>query len=135
MGTFGRYLLFQIPGWIAVGVLVVLADSLEILSARVGTAILALWVVKDFALYPLVRAAYEKPGSDGKTDLAGARGTALTDISPRGSVRVRGELWRAELAATSPPVRAGEEVEVVSSRGLTLVVRNAGREDLQERPR
>jgi DNA-binding CsgD family transcriptional regulator/membrane protein implicated in regulation of membrane protease activity len=46
---------------------------------------------------------------------------AVTELAPRGVVRVRDEEWSAETAAE--PVPVGEKVEVVASEGLRLLVR------------
>jgi membrane-bound serine protease (ClpP class) len=49
----------------------------------------------------------------------GSRGRTTTPISPKGYVRVRGELWRA---SSSSFIDAGEEVAVVGIDGMTLLV-------------
>jgi membrane-bound ClpP family serine protease len=45
---------------------------------------------------------------------------ALSELAPEGVVQVRSETWTA---VSAEPVRAGENVEVVSSDGLHLQVR------------
>ena len=57
----------------------------------------------------------------GVETLVGAKGTALTDIDPKGQVRASGEVWSARSAGGA--IRAGEEVEVVGREGLHLLVR------------
>ena len=52
--------------------------------------------------------------------LYGEEGVALTDLAPRGEVRVRGEHWSARAAHDS--IRAGTVVRVVGRDGLKLVV-------------
>jgi membrane-bound serine protease (ClpP class) len=49
----------------------------------------------------------------------GRRGRATTPISPRGYVRVDGELWQASSSST---IGAGEEVAIVGRQGMTLLV-------------
>ena len=49
----------------------------------------------------------------------GSRGRTTTPISPKGYVRVRGELWRA---SSSSFIDVGEEVVVVGIDGMTLLV-------------
>jgi membrane-bound serine protease (ClpP class) len=49
----------------------------------------------------------------------GRRGRTTTPISPKGYVRVDGELWRA---SSNSPIGAGEEVAIVGRDGMTLVV-------------
>ena len=60
------------------------------------------------------------PVVTGKEVLEGTAGVALTDLDPRGTVRVRGETWSAESLST--PVPAGATVRVVRVRGVNLVV-------------
>jgi membrane protein implicated in regulation of membrane protease activity len=49
----------------------------------------------------------------------GSRGRAATPISPRGYVRVNGELWQASSNAS---IDAGEEIFVVGIEGMMLLV-------------
>ena len=49
----------------------------------------------------------------------GSRGRTTTPISPKGYVRVNGELWRASSNAT---IHAGEEIVVVGMEGMTLLI-------------
>ena len=58
----------------------------------------------------------------GAEGIVGATGQAVTDLSPEGKVKVKGQIWKA----TSPDgVAAGERVEVVAMEGLRLEVRPA----------
>ncbi|MGA2386874.1 MAG: NfeD family protein [Candidatus Bathyarchaeia archaeon] len=59
----------------------------------------------------------------GKEALIGAIGKATTDLKPKGEVRVNSEFWEA--TAQDTPIDAGQEVEVVSMDGNTLVVKLA----------
>ncbi len=83
----------------------------------------AVYVGKDFVLYPFLRRAYEPDSRTGVELLAGERGVAETELDPEGFVRIRGELWRAQLEPGSAAVHSGEPVVVVAGRGMTLVVR------------
>ena len=58
----------------------------------------------------------------GPETLIGARGRAITDCRPRGTVRVQGDVWQARSEAG---VRAGEPVRVLSRDGLVLAVEPA----------
>jgi membrane-bound serine protease (ClpP class) len=72
------------------------------------------------ALVRLVLQAQRRRALTGAEGLVGLRGEAATDLEPEGWVSVQGELWRARC---DEPVRRGETVEVVSSKGLRLRVR------------
>jgi len=54
---------------------------------------------------------------------AGTVGFAVTDLSPSGTVRIRGEDWTAD--SDGEPIREGEPVRVISRKGLHLRVRRA----------
>ena len=53
--------------------------------------------------------------------MIGARGTAIDDISPEGSVRVHDAAWRARTNRATPIPR-GAEINVVAIDGVTLEV-------------
>jgi membrane-bound serine protease (ClpP class) len=75
-----------------------------------------------FAFFTLraLLSARGSPVVTGKEVLEGTAGVALTDLDPRGTVRVRGETWSAESPST--PVPAGATVRVVRVRGVNLIV-------------
>jgi membrane-bound serine protease (ClpP class) len=49
----------------------------------------------------------------------GSRGRTTTLISPKGYVRVNGELWQASSSST---IGVGEEITVVGIEGMTLLI-------------
>jgi membrane-bound serine protease (ClpP class) len=61
----------------------------------------------------------------GPEAMLGQIGTASSDLSPRGSVRLRGERWLAELVEGEEPLPQGARVEVVRLVGNRLIVRKA----------
>jgi membrane-bound serine protease (ClpP class) len=56
----------------------------------------------------------------GAEAMIGKPATALTDLTPKGEVRVEGEIWRAESASGN--IAKGEVVTVVELKGLLVVV-------------
>ena len=59
----------------------------------------------------------------GSEFLVGERGVAEEDLNPRGYVRVRGELWHAELIESgAAKIPEGRGVLVREVRDLTLLV-------------
>ena len=93
------------------------------LDPWLAAGLLALWVAKDFALYPWLRQAYEPGDPSPAAPLVGRTATVVARLAPRGHVRLGTERWRAELARPSEgPVEEGEPVRVVGLDGLTLVV-------------
>ena len=115
-----RYLLFQIPEWGLVSLLLLAihhwSDAPGWLLALGGAG----FVAKDLLLYPWLRHAYEKVGGDPGEHLVGRRGVALEEVDSEGWVRVSAELWRAESAG--PAIPAGARVRVRALHGHVLVV-------------
>lgn len=72
-----------------------------------------------FLMYMALRAR-QLPVRTGMEGLVHEIGTARSPIAPRGKVFVHGEIWDA---VSDEPVPAGEPVEVVAVRNLTLAVR------------
>ncbi|HKG36155.1 MAG TPA: NfeD family protein [Solirubrobacterales bacterium] len=94
-------LIFVVPA--AVGVVLVVAAAL----AEIG----------EFLLWRRFLARYRVvTGAEG---LAGERGIVGEPCDPDGTVRVRGEIWKARC---SEPAERGEPVEVAGVDGLTLIV-------------
>jgi membrane-bound serine protease (ClpP class) len=122
-GVLRRYLLLQVPGWILAALILAGLCRWADLPPWAALGAYALYVGKDFLLYPFLRHAYEPESCAGVERLSGERGIAETELNPEGFVRVRGELWRAQLEPSSAAVHPGEAVVVVSGRGMTLIVR------------
>jgi membrane protein implicated in regulation of membrane protease activity len=137
----GKYALLQVPGALIVALLLAGAVRWWDLSVPLALGLFALWVLKDVALFPLLRVAYEPGGGGGGAEaLVGAEGVARGPLAPTGYVRVGAELWRAELASQGEAVADGTPVRVRAVRDLTLLVepdagRTAGGEQGAERQR
>lgn len=119
-----KYLLLQLPGIVIVFGALWLLWPMSGLPAWMGAAAAAAWVIKDLALYPLVRGAYEARVPTGAARLVGACGVTRERIEPgrRGYVDVRGERWRARPAEGAAAIEAGTRVVVEDSAGLELTV-------------
>lgn len=120
--VFLRYALFQIPGQVMVLFGIAFAVERGWLGWPWGAGLFAFWVLKDFALFPWLRSAYEPTDHDPRAALRGGKGRARDALDPTGYVEIAGELWRAERAPGAPPIAAGEGVSVLEVRGLTLLV-------------
>lgn len=124
-----RYSLLQLPE-LAGLILVLLLIRLWIdLPEWLEWAIVAAWVLKDVVLYPLVWRAYDDRGQGARDALIGKRGIAEERLAPSGYVRVRGELWRAEVWGTGAAIEKGEAVRIRDMEGLTVTVEPWGPED------
>ena len=125
MRTFARYLALEAPGWVLVGVLVsAFHERLEV-GPGAAAALVALWVVKDLALYRWLRPAFEPDSRTPVEKLVGAMAVVTEPLAPEGYLRLGAELWRAEASPRGVPIPAGARVRVREARGLTLVVERA----------
>lgn len=88
------------------------------------------WVITPVALLTLafvvfmVRSAWlthRKPSVSGKAGMIGLKGKARDLLNPAGQVSVHGEVWSAE--AIEPPIKAGQDIEVVGIESLKLTVK------------
>lgn len=122
MSTLARYTLLQVPGWIITAVVLAIPLELGFISFRVAAILFAILLLKDAAVYPFVRRAYEPVGSNRVEDLIGHLAEVRRELSPDGFVWLRGELWRAQADVTDDPIALGTRVRVVGVRGLTLIV-------------
>ena len=55
--------------------------------------------------------------------MIGKPAVAITDLNPKGEVRVLGEIWRAQSA--SGDIQKGEQVTVKALEGLVVIVEKA----------
>jgi len=126
--VFVRYLAFEAPSWVLLAAVLVVLVRVWDLELSVATLVLALWVVKDLALFPVLRIAYEPGGgSGGAENLIGALGIVSADLDPEGWVRIGAERWRARVSQGHSPVPSGAVVRVTSVEGLLLRVEPAPR--------
>lgn len=121
--TFLKYLAVQVPGWVLLAGILLLLRSRAGLPAWGAGVLLGLAVVKDLALYPLLRRAYEGDPRTGAERLVGFRASVARPLAPQGYIRVRGELWQARVQRSYGTVPEGATVRICDAEGLTLTVR------------
>jgi membrane protein implicated in regulation of membrane protease activity len=128
MKTFAKYLFFEIPQWLLLAfILWVLAETTD-LPVWAAQGFFVIWVVKDLALFPLVRNAYENDAKTGTEQLIGAKATTQERLDPEGFVSIHGVLWKARAEPADQPINRDSVVTVCAARGLTLIVREENRE-------
>jgi membrane protein implicated in regulation of membrane protease activity len=115
------YLLWQIPGWLAVAALAMVVQGIATVPWWAVSLFVGAWIAKDLLMYRVLRPALRPPRSPTHV---GAQGETLEGLSPSGYVRVGGELWRAE-ARDGRTIAAGVPVVVRGARGLLLLVEEA----------
>jgi membrane-bound ClpP family serine protease len=122
IATWKRYALFQLPGWVVAAVVLLGLMEWIGLSLEAASGLFTVWVIKEIALYPLVRAAYESHVKTGVDQLVGEKGVAQEWLDPRGMVRVRGELWQAEAKPSEQRIEPNSKIRVTGAHDLTLIV-------------
>jgi membrane-bound serine protease (ClpP class) len=111
----GSFLAFPLPGWELLSIKAIeSARQTLILVALVMSALFGFVVFK-------VAQARRMKVKVGPEQLLGKDGTAVSDLAPRGEIRIEGSIWRAE--ALEDRIKQGEVVEVVSRQGLILRVK------------
>jgi membrane-bound serine protease (ClpP class) len=76
-----------------------------------------------FTIMMIAVRAQRTPVYTGGESMSGKVGVVRSDLTPKGSVQVGGELWSAELEGGGGKIPAGTRVEVVRLEGLRLIVR------------
>lgn len=120
-GGFWAYLILQVPDILLAGLVLLLLHWWRVLSLEWVLGLSALWVAKDLAMYFLLRDVFAPPRTGPET-LVGTRVVAQELLAPRGHVRLRGELWRAQTLRPEEEIAPGTVVVVRGARGLTLLV-------------
>lgn len=114
-----RYWLYQLPGIVIVAALAAVAAHWLSLPPWACVVATLLWVAKDAALYPVVKASYQAGSPTGPAALIGSLGTVRDALDPIGLIKIGPELWKAK---SSAPAAAGDVVRVVGCSGMTLLV-------------
>ena len=127
--TFWRYTAFQIPGWIIASLGGWWAHHAMDVPIWLASSILLLWVIKDYVLYPFLRSAYELDQRLPIEHLIGQTGLATAQLTPDGYIKVRGELWLAQIENDGEIVNRGDPVKVSGVNGSTLVVQSYNSSD------
>ena len=127
MTVFWRYWLLQVPGWFVLAGLLWAAERWLSLPALACVLLFLGWLVKDAVLYPILGPHYHFQEREAHERLLGEEAIAQEALSPTGYVKLRGELWKAELKPSDRPASAGETVVVESVDGLRLKVTKSRR--------
>jgi membrane protein implicated in regulation of membrane protease activity len=118
----GKYWLLQLPEMALLVIILLLLQHSFAIPTWVVWSVVALWIAKDAALYPFVWRSFDPEYPATLHSLNGEHGIATERLDRSGYVRVRGELWRAELARGARAVEKDERVTVQAMRGITVIV-------------
>jgi len=117
------YSLFQLPSAVIVIGVALLVKMWIGFSWWLVWLIGAAWITKDIILYPFVWRSYDPEQRKEANSLIGQEGVARDRLAPSGYIRIRNELWKAEVKEGGMVVEAGEPVKVDGVRGIILHVR------------
>lgn len=111
----GSLLLFPSPNWL---IYYKISEQIQqfLVAVSIGVSLLFAFIV-----YKVAEAKRRRVVT-GSEALIGAHGIAVSDIKPKGEVRVLGEFWQAK--TEDKAIRKGEKVEVVRRDGMFLVVKS-----------
>jgi membrane-bound serine protease (ClpP class) len=115
MVILGSFLEFPLPGWQLLA-----ARSVETARETLISVALVMSGIFGFVVYKVAQARRMKV-KGGPEELIGKVGTVILALTPKGEVRIEGQIWRAESAGAE--VKEGEQVEIVGREGLTLKVK------------
>jgi membrane protein implicated in regulation of membrane protease activity len=118
-----RYTLFQLPAIVVLILAIFLIRRWVEFPMWLAWGVVLVWVIKDAALFPFVWRAYDRRGSDKLLSMVGQQGIATQRLDPDGYVRVRGELWQAEVIGQDYPAEKNQPVIVQAVSGLKLFVK------------
>lgn len=90
--------------------------------ASIAAPVYAVIVVISLLFYYLIMRAMRRPVMTGREEILRKSGTVIEARERRIRVRVRNELWNAEL---SDKLRPGDTVKIMGMQGLVLQVRRS----------
>ena len=120
-----RYSLFQIPSLTIVILIVFTINHWYVLDKVIIALIILVWILKDIIIFPFVWKAYSHKDRDKSKTILNQKGIAVDTISPKGFVKIDGEIWQAEAVESQEPIQKGQIVEVVELNGLKIKVKSA----------
>ena len=123
-----KYILLQLPVIVLLAIILLVIRRWVDIPLWLIWCIIAFWIVKDIAMFPVVWRAYDQSRPGDATSIVGMRGTANDRLAPSGYVQVRSELWRAEVMEVGSSIEKGERVRVMEIEGLTLLVQAEDKE-------
>jgi membrane-bound serine protease (ClpP class) len=85
-----------------------------------GAILFLIAAVGSWILYSAVKAQYSRVKT-GLESLIGTTGIAVTDLNPKGEIRVMGEFWQATSGKRA--IKRDQKVEVLGLEGMFLLVK------------
>ncbi len=117
-----RYAVFQVPEIFLLVLVLILIKQWVDVPVWFAWGLTGLWVIKDMILFPFVWRAYDMDSAEVGNCMVGTQGVTKDRLAPSGYIRIRGELWKAEVTGNNPPIDSGQLVRVQGISGLKLFV-------------
>jgi membrane-bound ClpP family serine protease len=117
-----KYILLQLPLIVLLPLVLFFIRQWVAIPVWLIWGLVALLIIKDIIMFPRVWRSYDQNRPGDPTSIIGMRGIAKDRLAPTGYIRVRSELWRAEVIEGGVPIEKGERVRVTGIEGLTLLV-------------
>ncbi|MBN1974756.1 MAG: NfeD family protein [Sedimentisphaerales bacterium] len=120
-----KYILLQIPELVVLIIALALINRFITIPTWLMITIIVIWIGKDIALFPKVWKSYVSDNPSPMEQLIGMNGIAMDSLNPDGYVKVKGELWKAEIRDLEFPLKEGDEIKVSDVEGMTLIVKRS----------
>ncbi len=88
---------------------------LYILLGAIGVTILYFYVK-----YRIYKPVFNKPILQPRDEIIGQVGVSITDLAPRGQIKLRNEIWSGR--SDSGTIRQGTKVKVINMDGIQIIV-------------
>jgi membrane-bound serine protease (ClpP class) len=111
----GSFLAFPLPGWELLSYQAVESARLTLISVA-----LIMSTIFGVVVYKVAQARRMKTKA-GPEQLIGMFGTAISPLTPRGEVKVEGQIWKAQIVGRN--AKEGDPIEVIGREGLVLRVK------------
>ena len=118
-----KYFLLQLPGYVLLICVIILIQKVVNVSAYAMWSAFGLWIAKDIVLFPFLGRYYDASYHKDRFSMIGQQGVVCKPLSPKGMVRIKGELWRAKALDPESTINMGKVVVVEKLKGLTLQVK------------
>ena len=117
-----KYILLEIPDLAILLILLSVLSKFFNISTCLMITIIFIWIAKDIILFPKVWKAYDSNNPSPIEQLIGMEGIVMHPPNPVGYIKVKGELWKAEIRNHKYPVSKGDEIKVCAVKGTTLII-------------
>ena len=92
------------------------------ISLPLVVILILMFIALVFIMHKLITPVLHRRIITGSEGMVGLEGSVVKPLTPKGTIMVKGEYWKARTAGTD--ILADEQVEIVAVNGLTLQVKS-----------